>query len=328
MRRAIDWILLIATLAFAAWYWHSHREQLRASGRLMRAAALPCSGTITWSVGEVDPRYGLSAEGFAGYVRAAEAVWESAYGRDLFEFVRSSGDVSVSMVYDQRQAAIDKLKSLGLRTDRTAAAYDSLKARYDEISARLAPRRKELESRAAAYKAGEAEYNSVVGEYNRIGYANPAQKRIFSSVRAKLAREYAGMKVLESGVNSDIDTLNALATAINQLIVDLNMEVKQYNRVGAVLGVYEEGVYKAVDGRRVIEIYKFHDRAQLVLLLAHEMGHALGLDHVADPEALMSALNRGKDLELMPADLAELDRACTPPLRRGLSRLLRQSPKK
>jgi hypothetical protein len=232
------------------------------------------------------------------------------------------------MIYDQRQAAVDKLKALGLRTDRTAAAYDSLKARYDQISARLEPRRKDLEARAAAYKAGEAEYNSVVGEYNRIGSATPAQKRIFGTVRAKLAAEYAGMKRLESAVNADIDTLNALATAINQLIVDLNMEVKQYNRTGSVLGVYEEGVYRVADGRRSIEIYKFHDRDQLVLLLAHEMGHALGMEHVADPEALMSALNRGKNLELLPADLAELDRACTPPLRRGLSRLLGGSPEK
>ncbi|KAF0125275.1 MAG: peptidase M10A and M12B matrixin and adamalysin [Elusimicrobia bacterium] len=328
MRRTIDWILLIATLAFAAWYWHSHRDQLRVTGRLMRAAAFPCSSPITWSVGAVDPRYGLSENGFADYVRAASAVWEIAYGRDLFEFVRSSGDLSVSMVYDQRQAAIDKLKTLGLRTDRTAAAYESLKVRYDEISARMEPRRKTLEARAAAYKAGEAEYNSVVGEYNRIGRATPAQKRIFESARAKLAGEYAAMKRLENGVNGDIDTLNALATAINQLIVDLNMEVKQYNRAGSVMGVYEEGVYKVTDGERVIEIYKFHDRAQLVLLLAHEMGHALGLEHVEDQEALMSAFNRGKSLELLPADLAELDRACTPPLRRGLSRLLRREREK
>lgn len=319
MRKLIVWALFLTLLCVAALQWLRHGEQYRSIGGLLRDGLFPCASPLTYSPGAVDPRFGLSDGDLTAYLREAGAVWEGAAGRRLLEYVPRGGDLTVNLVYDRRQEALDKLKSIGLQADQSLAAYKTLKERYDELSAQAERRRSGLQAELASYKAGEAAYNATVAAYNRRGTATPAQVRRLDETRAALQRRFAALKAGEDGVNGDIDLLNALATTLNQLIVDLKLGAEQYRREGAALGAYEEGVYRVAGGFRAVDIYKYTGHEQFVRLAAHEFGHALGLEHVKDPAALMFPLNRGDGLRLYPDDRAELDRACASPLRRLFS---------
>ncbi|WP_089942832.1 matrixin family metalloprotease [Candidatus Entotheonella palauensis] len=65
--------------------------------------------------------------------------------------------------------------------------------------------------------------------------------------------------------------------------------------------------------KRKAPIFQFHDMDDLLLVLAHEMGHALGLNHIEPPEAIMHALMGSQninDLAPTPADIEALQAMC------------------
>ena len=310
MRKIINFVLLMALVGSTVYVVYTHQEEVRGLVNIVGRKIAPCASPVTYSIGSIDTRFGISKKTLVTELKDAEAIWERASGTDLFGYEESGGDVTVSLVYDERQAATDKLKAAGIQMDKSKAGYDVLKARYDALSAKVRSEQSEYERLAALYEDDLAAYNREVERWNRQGGAPEAAYVELQAQKAALEREFVAVKSFERALNANIDILNALATTLNQLIVQLNLNVEQYNRTGATLGEFEEGLYRRSGGVQSIEIYEYSDRVHLVRVLAHEMGHALGLDHVGEPEAIMYKLNQGDTLTATAADVAELDRVC------------------
>ncbi len=311
-RRTVDVFFLLLIIAAGGYAALTYRDAVGQIGRQIEARFLPCRSPITYSIGRIDPRFHIATSTLIADLKEAEALWEKSSDKDLFAYETSGGDIEVGLIYDYRQQATDKMAGSGIQIDKSMSSYNALKAQYDTLSAHIASGKAALKASAAAYSARQMAYNAEVAKWNRQGGAPPAAYDRLQQEKAALNADAQRLKAMEAQVNADIDTENAMGTSLNKLIAELNLNVEKYNQAGAsVGGEFEEGEYVSEAGMQRIDIYEYSSHNELVRVLAHELGHALGLGHVEDAQAIMYKVNQGKALTLTQADIAALNAQCT-----------------
>jgi uncharacterized phage infection (PIP) family protein YhgE len=310
MRRTFDWISLTVVIGVAGILFYTNQDEVWGLINLAQKKIQPCVNPVTYSIGSIDPRFEIEKEALIKDLKIAENIWDKPAEKNLLEYVPTGGEVTVSLVYDNRQASTNKLKAAGIETEVSKASYNALKSKYDSLAQQIKSEQSEYSSAITAYKRHQDAYNEKVNSLNRRGGASKSEYEQIQQEKIQLENEFSDLKNLESDVNNNISTLNALATRINQLIVQLNLKISQYNQIGASAGEFEEGLYKLDRGIQTITIYEYSDRNQLIRVLSHEMGHALGLNHVADEEAIMYKINQGKNLNATKDDFTELKKVC------------------
>ena len=106
-----------------------------------------------------------------------------------------------------------------------------------------------------------------------------------------------------------IATLKGLEDRGKTLIETHARQVQSYNALYGEHRRFHKGEYNGKE----ITIYQYQDLDDLILILAHELGHALGLAHVDDPKAVMHEILGDQDLDtltLTSADVRALRTVC------------------
>ncbi|MDP3763361.1 MAG: matrixin family metalloprotease [bacterium] len=272
---------------------------------------LACEEPIAYAVGAFDRRFGISHKDFLDAIVQAEAVWEKPSGIELFAYKPESGELAINLVYDYRQEVTGTLSSLENVVADNEATYNTLKTRYDGLKAEYNNAESIYDARVKMFNEKSDAYQKQVESWNRGQRNSRKQFDQLEINRVALEAEAAALKVLETQLNGMAREINGLVGTLNYLANSLNLNVASYNTIGASRGeTFTGGTYYTAEEGRSIDIYEFSSREKLVRIMAHELGHALGLEHGTDPEAIMYYLNEGEAEVLTATDLAALQTLC------------------
>ncbi len=221
----------------------------------------PCARPILYKIGSVDPKFGVKEDQLKQNLKSAENIWEKPFGKNIFDY-DPQGALTVNFVYDTRQA-------LKTEIDRQEK---SLTSQNQSLDAQIA----DYERQVTQFKIKNNELNTDINYWNSQGGA-PQE-------------EYDKLIARQKQLQQEADSLNQLAKSLNQTaqnynsgVVKINNTIGTFNQALAIKP--EEGLYTS--DTNTIDIFFITDTSELIHTLAHELGHARGLDHENNPQAIM-----------------------------------------
>lgn len=276
---------------------------------------------LKWRVAPVDARFGVSREDVVRAVEQGVAIWETAAGRKLFERDDTAG-FPIKLVFDERQKELLDV----LRSNRAVQTEEDMMSAQRGMTAgavaRFESAAQQLRSRVQSYEMRLNTYNQRINQINASGGIPPGQEFAIEQERQALDSELAAIQQAEQEVERLRIEANQLADEFNRQVKLHNEQVTNRQRTASPAKLVRLGECRIVETKHrgttktnveVISIFAFQGLDHLTFILAHELGHALGLDHVEGDGALMSAVEDGRrtpnKLAATDRDLAALARA-------------------
>ncbi len=292
--------LVVFTAFFLAWNYQRFSK-----------IPFPCQEPIAYTIGAFDRRFNISQKDFLKALSEAEAVWEKPISKELFVYEPEQGELAVNLIYDYRQEVTSTLSDLGGVVEENETTYNTFQARYAGLKAEYDTAKSIYNSMVETFNDRSDAYQVMVDSWNKGKRNSKEQFARLEEERVSLQGEVEKLKVLEAQLNEAVREINELVGTLNHIAKSLNLNVEAYNTIGASRGEsFTGGLYSQIEGEQSIDIYEFSNREKLVRVLAHELGHALNLEHINDPKAVMYYLNEGDTEVLTETDLAALRALC------------------
>jgi hypothetical protein len=244
-----------------------------------------CESPKTYRIGTIDERYNMTEEEFLSHLKRSEKIWEEEWEGELFAY-DPEGKIEVNLVYDGRSFLSSQINELD----------SQVRAKQSELN----PQIEEYKRKAEEFRSKINQLNSDINRWNSQGGAPPEEYDKLTARQRALQQEGEILK-------AEADSLNQSTSLYNRQVTELQQTVNSFNRELSFKP--EEGEYIYYNGEEIINIYFENSEDELVHTLAHELGHALTIEHNDNPASIMYPQSTETVL-LSPDDLEGLEMAC------------------
>lgn len=305
----IKFILLFVVGATAGYYFYTYENP----GSGVTANHFPCNEPFTYSIGHIDNRFGLNKPEVEDAMNNAVQLWSDALGTTVA--VSSDNSViTVDFVYDERQQSVDgemrfreRINSEQIQLTQMQRAFDQKRDRFEQRSSAYVQFAEQTTLELNRFNEWVSSKNELGGfsEYDVTVFEE--RKKSVESMQYRVLNERRELDRIASEINQELEQLNRKIEESNRLIDEYNKRYSGESR-------FTKATFQGVGWGGVITVNTFMSKNELTLILAHELGHALGLNHVSNPKSIMYSRmgeqERFPILQPTAEDLAALKALC------------------